>query len=135
MGDRRVSGGAWRIQFSPISLNRYVALGEARHPWCSPSSTAVSVESPSQGPQILINPLCENPDPKGEDGHSHEATPAQLRTGTTQGREGERLLKEGADLTEVLRHLEISEATWNRWRAPLHSAAAGARHGRRAWLS
>jgi transposase-like protein len=31
-------------------------------------------------------------------------------------REGERLLNEGADMTEVLRHLEISEATWNRWR-------------------
>lgn len=31
-------------------------------------------------------------------------------------REGERLLNEGADLTEVLRHLEVSEATWNRWR-------------------
>ena len=31
--------------------------------------------------------------------------------------EGERLLNEGSDLTEVLRTLEISEATWNRWRA------------------
>jgi putative transposase len=31
-------------------------------------------------------------------------------------REGERLLNEGQDLTEVLRRLEISEATWNRWR-------------------
>ncbi len=31
-------------------------------------------------------------------------------------REGERLLNEGQDLTEVLRHLEISEPTWNRWR-------------------
>ena len=31
-------------------------------------------------------------------------------------REGERLLSEGRDLTEVLRHLEVSEATWNRWR-------------------
>jgi hypothetical protein len=31
-------------------------------------------------------------------------------------REGERLLNEGKDLTEVLRTLEISEATWNRWR-------------------
>jgi putative transposase len=30
--------------------------------------------------------------------------------------EGERLLNDGQDLTEVLRHLEISEATWNRWR-------------------
>jgi putative transposase len=32
-------------------------------------------------------------------------------------REGERLLNEGQDLTEVLRTLEVSESTWNRWRA------------------
>jgi putative transposase len=32
-------------------------------------------------------------------------------------REGERLFNEGKDLAEVLRQLEISEATWNRWRA------------------
>jgi putative transposase len=32
-------------------------------------------------------------------------------------REGERMLNEGADLTEVLRRLEVSEATWNRWRS------------------
>src|SRR3954467_4327262 len=31
-------------------------------------------------------------------------------------REGERLLNEGKDLAEVLRTLEISEATWSRWR-------------------
>ena len=31
-------------------------------------------------------------------------------------REGERLLNDGKDLAEVLRTLEISEATWNRWR-------------------
>ena len=31
-------------------------------------------------------------------------------------REGEKLLNEGQDLTEVLRHLEVSESTWNRWR-------------------
>ena len=31
-------------------------------------------------------------------------------------REGERLLNEGRDLAEVLRHLEVSEATRNRWR-------------------
>lgn len=30
--------------------------------------------------------------------------------------EGERLLNEGKDLTEVIRHLEISEGTWHRWR-------------------
>src|ERR1700716_524560 len=32
-------------------------------------------------------------------------------------REGERLLNEGKDLAQVLRTLEISEATWNRWRS------------------
>jgi len=26
------------------------------------------------------------------------------------------MLSEGQDLTEVLRHLEIAESTWNRWR-------------------
>ena len=32
-------------------------------------------------------------------------------------REGERLLNEGKDLAEVLRHLEITESTWARWRS------------------
>ena len=32
-------------------------------------------------------------------------------------REGDRMLNEGTDLIEVLRHLEISESSWNRWRA------------------
>jgi putative transposase len=32
-------------------------------------------------------------------------------------REGDRLLNEGTDLAEVLRHLEVSESSWNRWRA------------------
>ena len=32
-------------------------------------------------------------------------------------REGDRLLNEGKDLTEVLRLLEVSESSWNRWRA------------------
>jgi putative transposase len=32
-------------------------------------------------------------------------------------REGDRMLNEGTDLIEVLRHIEISESTWNRWRA------------------
>jgi len=26
------------------------------------------------------------------------------------------MLNEGRDLVEVLRHLEVSESTWNRWR-------------------
>lgn len=31
-------------------------------------------------------------------------------------REGDRMLNEGKDLTEVLRHLEVSESSWARWR-------------------
>ena len=44
----------------------------------------------------------------------HRHTPEQA---VRKVREGERLLNEGKDLTEVLRHVEVSEATWNRWRA------------------
>jgi transposase-like protein len=44
----------------------------------------------------------------------HRHTPEQA---VRKVREGERLLNEGKDLTEVLRHLEVSEATWNRWRS------------------
>ena len=44
----------------------------------------------------------------------HRHTPEQaVRT----VREGERLLNDGKDLAEILRTLEISEATWNRWRS------------------
>jgi hypothetical protein len=44
----------------------------------------------------------------------HRHTPEQV---VRKVREGERLLNEGRDLTEVLRHLEVSESSWNRWRA------------------
>ena len=44
----------------------------------------------------------------------HRHTPEQV---VRKLREGERILNEGKDLTEVLRTLEVSEATWNRWRA------------------
>ncbi len=43
----------------------------------------------------------------------HRHTPEQV---VRKLREGERLLNDGKDLTEVLRTLEISEPTWNRWR-------------------
>ena len=43
----------------------------------------------------------------------HRHTPEQI---VRKLREGERLLNECKDLTEVIRHLEIAEATWNRWR-------------------
>lgn len=32
-------------------------------------------------------------------------------------REGDALVNEGKDIAEVLRHLEVSESSWNRWRA------------------
>ena len=44
----------------------------------------------------------------------HRHTPEQA---VRKVREGERLLNDGKDLAEVLRMLEISEASWNRWRA------------------
>lgn len=44
----------------------------------------------------------------------HRHTPEQI---IRKIREGERILNEGKDLGEVLRLLEISEATWNRWRS------------------
>ena len=44
----------------------------------------------------------------------HRHTPEQI---VRKLREGDRLLNEGKDIAEVLRHLEIAESTWNRWRA------------------
>lgn len=43
----------------------------------------------------------------------HRHTPEQV---IRKIRMGEKLLNEGKDLTELLRQLEISEATWHRWR-------------------
>lgn len=43
----------------------------------------------------------------------HRHTPEQA---VRKLREGDRMLAEGKDLAEVLRHLEIAESTWNRWR-------------------
>jgi putative transposase len=31
--------------------------------------------------------------------------------------EGDKLLNQGEELTEVCRHLEIAESTWHRWKA------------------
>ncbi len=44
----------------------------------------------------------------------HRHSPEQI---VRKLREADRLLNEGKDLTEVLRHLEVSESSWNRWRA------------------
>ena len=43
----------------------------------------------------------------------HRHTPEQV---VRNLREGDRLLNEGNDLAEVLRHLEIAESTSNCWR-------------------
>ena len=43
----------------------------------------------------------------------HRHTPEQA---VRKLQEGERMLSEGKDMTDVLRHLEIAESTWNRWR-------------------
>ncbi len=43
----------------------------------------------------------------------HRHAPEQI---VRKLRQGERLLNEGKDLAQVIRHLESSEATWNRWR-------------------
>jgi putative transposase len=42
----------------------------------------------------------------------HRHTPEQI---VRKLHEGDRLLNEGKDFTEVLRHLEVSESSWNRW--------------------
>jgi hypothetical protein len=39
-------------------------------------------------------------------------------------REGDRRLNEGKDLTEVVRHLEVSESSWDCWRAQCSEARA-----------
>jgi putative transposase len=44
----------------------------------------------------------------------HRHTPEQI---VRKLREGERLLNEGKDIAEVVRHLEIAESTWNRWKS------------------
>ncbi len=49
-----------------------------------------------------------------KDGHDHRHTPEQA---VRKIREGERLLNVGREFVEVLRQVEVSEATWNRWRA------------------
>ena len=41
----------------------------------------------------------------------HRHTPEQI---VRKLREGDRMLNEGKDITEVVRHLGIAESTWNR---------------------
>jgi hypothetical protein len=51
---------------------------------------------------------------KGTTMKRHRHTPEQI---VRKLREGDRLLNEGRELTDVLRQLEVSESSWNRWRA------------------
>ena len=53
----------------------------------------------------------------------HRHTPEQA---VRKVREGERLLNDGKDMAEILRALEISEATWNRWRSQYGGMKASA---------
>ena len=52
----------------------------------------------------------------------HRHTPEQA---VRKLREGERLLNDGKGLVEVLRRLEVTESTWNRWRSQYGPARRG----------
>jgi putative transposase len=67
----------------------------------------------------VVHQLWESNAPHdGHEGTDHyEATPHTPEQIVRKLREGDRLLNEGKDITEVVRHLEIAESTWNRWRA------------------
>ena len=60
----------------------------------------------------------------------HRHTPEQA---VRNVREGERLLNDGKDLAEILRALEISEATWNRWRSQYGGMKASEAKRLRRW--
>jgi putative transposase len=48
-------------------------------------------------------------------------------------READRLLAEGHDVPEVAKHLEISEATYHRWRAQYGGLKPTMSSGSRSW--
>ena len=50
-------------------------------------------------------------------GGLHEATPPHPEQIIRKLREADRLLAEGHQVPEVAKHLEVSEATYHRWRA------------------
>ena len=52
----------------------------------------------------------------GEEDSIHGTLAATSEQVVGKLREGERLLGWGKDFGEVCRHLEVSEATWRRWR-------------------
>ena len=53
----------------------------------------------------------------GEGGqHDDEETAPHARAGDPQTRGGREAPREGKTIDEVVRHLEITESTWHRWR-------------------
>jgi putative transposase len=61
--------------------------------------------------------LNESPDRPPGAGGLYETTPAHPRADHPQLREADRLLADGHQVPEVAKQLEISEATYHRWRA------------------
>jgi putative transposase len=92
-------------------------LSPAAYERLTPAPPDPHKPSPTSGGQINllwgpVSPACWAGGPTTMKRHRH--TPEQI---VRKLREGERLLNEGKDLTEVVRHLEIAESTWNRWRS------------------
>jgi hypothetical protein len=70
--------------------------------------------SPEIGPTAMrASSALEN---VGSEELSHVATQAHPEQVVGKLREADRLLSEGSELPEVLKHLEIAEATYHRWR-------------------
>jgi putative transposase len=66
----------------------------------------------------MIHPLCES---EPHDVGKEDSTTMKRRRHTPEQvirklAEGEKLLGEGKTIDEVVRHLEITESTWHRWR-------------------
>jgi putative transposase len=52
----------------------------------------------------------------GSEGHAHEGSTSHPGAGRPQIARGEPAVGEGQELPEVLKFLEVSEATYHRWR-------------------
>ena len=65
----------------------------------------------------MIHRLCESDPPDGENGHDtmkrRRRSPEQIVRALA---EGDKLLGQGKPLDEVVRHLQVTESTWHRWR-------------------
>ena len=62
-----------------------------------------------------MSPRVVGLNPQGWEDDHDEGEQAHPEQAVRKVREGERMLGSGSDLTEVLRHLEITESTWHRW--------------------